>query len=358
MDLPLGVQASELLSSQARIWNHIFNFINSMCLKCAVQLGIPDIIHNHGKPMSLPDLVQALPINKAKAPCIYRLMRILIHYGFFTKQKTLENKEEEDGYALTPASRLLLKDDPFSVTPFLLAMLDPILTDPFHFMSEWFQNDCETSFEMAHGRKLWDYVAHEPRLNTFFNDAMASDARLVTTVMIKECAGVFEGLNSLVDVGGGTGTVAKAIADAFPPMKCSVLELPHVVADLEGSDNLEFVAGDMFEAIPCADAVLLKWIMHDWNDEECLKILKRCKEAIPCKGRGGKVIIIDFVLDNQKGDAESNETQLCFDMLMMATITGRERNGKEWEKLFLDAGFGDYKIAPIMGLRSIIEVYP
>ncbi|KAK2969385.1 hypothetical protein RJ640_028774 [Escallonia rubra] len=357
MDLPIGAEYRELLSSQAHIWNHIFNFINSMSLKCAVQLGIPDIIHNHGKPMSLPELVQALPINKAKAPCIYRLMRILIHSGFFTKQRKLEN-EQEDGYALTPASRPLLKGHPFSVTPLLLAMLDPIMTTPFNFLSEWFQNDHKTSFEMAHGRTLWDYAGHEPRLNTFFNDAMASDARLVTSMMIKECAGVFEGLNSLVDVGGGTGTVAKAIADAFPHMRCSVLELPHVVADLQGSDNLEFVAGDVFEAIPCADAVLLKWILHDWNDEECLKILKRCKEAIPCKGKGGKVIIIDMVLDNQKGDAESIETQLFFDILMMAIVTGKERNEKEWEKLFLDAGFSDYKITPIMGLRSIIEVYP
>ncbi|KAK3010072.1 hypothetical protein RJ639_011134 [Escallonia herrerae] len=358
MDLPIGMQASELLPSQAHIWNHSFNFINSMSLKCAVQLGIPDIIHNHGKPMSLPDLVQALPINKAKAPCIYRLMRILIHAGFFTKQNNLENEEEEDSYALTPASCLLLKDDPFSVTPFLLATLDPIQTTPFHFLSEWFQNDSETPFEMAHGRTFWDYASREPRLNNFFNDSMASDARLVTSVMIKECAGVFEGLNSLLDVGGGTGTVARAIVDAFPPMKCSVLELPHVVADMEGSDNLVFVAGDMFESIPSADAVLLKSILHDWNDEECVKILRRCKEAIPCKGKGGKVIIIDMVLDSQKGHPESTETQLCCDMAMMTMVTGRERNEKEWEKLFLDAGFSNYKIAPILGLRSIIEVYP
>ncbi|KAK4377995.1 hypothetical protein RND71_004291 [Anisodus tanguticus] len=90
---------------------------------------------------------------------------------------------------------------------------------------------------------------------------------------------VFKGLASLVDVGGGTGTVAMAIAKNLPDMKCIVLDLPPVVANLQGSGNLEFVAGDMFEKIPLANAVLLKSILHDWNDEECMKILKNCKKA-------------------------------------------------------------------------------
>ncbi|KAJ4841477.1 putative O-methyltransferase 3, partial [Turnera subulata] len=220
-----------------------------------------------------------------------------------------------------------------------------------------FENDDPTPFDTAHGRTFFDYAGHEPRLNNFFNEAMASDARLVISVVINECKHVFEGLKSLVDVGGGTGTVAKAIADAFPDLDCTDFDLPHVVGELQGSKNLKYVSGDMFESIPPADAVLLKWILHDWNDEECVKILKNCKEAI--KGReGGKVIIIDMTMENKKGDDESNETQLFWDMLMMIVLTGQERNEKEWAKLFTDAGFSNYKITPILGLRSIIEVYP
>ncbi|KAH7844778.1 hypothetical protein Vadar_031570 [Vaccinium darrowii] len=357
MEMRNDEEGKELLNSQAHIWNHIFHFINSMSLKCAVQLDIPDIIKNHGRPMSLSELVAALPTNPSRSRCVYRLMRILVHSGFFTKEKIPGTSEEEEGYMLTPASRLLLKDESLSVRPFLLAMLDPILTKPWHNVSEWFQNDDPTPFDTAHGRTFWDYAGHEPRLNDFFNEGMASDARLVTSVVVKDCKGVFEGLNSLVDVGGGTGTVAKAIADAFPNLECTVLDLPHVVADLQGSGNLKFVGGDMFEAIPSTDAVLLKWILHDWSDEESVKILKRCKEAIPSKG--GKVIIIDMkVENNEKGDDKSIETQLFFDMLMMILLTGRERTEKEWAKLFVDAGFNDYKITPILGLRSVIEVYP
>ncbi|KAG5551985.1 hypothetical protein RHGRI_010164 [Rhododendron griersonianum] len=358
MEIRNDKEDKELLHSQAHIWNHIFQFINSMSLKCAVQLDIPDIVNNHGRPMSLSQLIAALPVNPSKSRCVYRLMRVLVQSSFFTREKISETAEEEgQGYLLTPASRLLLKDEPLNVRPFLLAMLDPVLTKPWHHVSEWFQNDNPTPFDTAHGRTLWDYAGHEPRLNHFFNDAMASDARLVTSVVVKDCKGVFDGLNSLVDVGGGTGTVAKAIADAFPELECTVLDLPHVVADLQGSGNLKFVGGDMFQAIPSTDAVLLKWILHDWSDEESVKILKRCKEALPSKG--GKVIIIDMKVENEKeGDDDSIETKLFFDMLMMILVTGRERTEKEWAKLFADAGFSDYKITPILGLRSLIEVYP
>ncbi|XP_057984644.1 flavonoid 8-O-methyltransferase 1-like [Hevea brasiliensis] len=123
------------------------------------------------------------------------------------------------------------------------------------------------------------------------------------------------------------------------------------VNGLQGTDNLKYVGGNMFEEIPPSDAILLK------SDEECVKIMKQCKEAI--KGReGGKLIIIDMVIGSGEKDKDAMETQLFFDMLMMALVNGQERNEKEWAKLFFDAGFSDYKIKPMLGLRSIIEVYP
>ncbi|KAF2283289.1 hypothetical protein GH714_043660 [Hevea brasiliensis] len=260
---------AELLQAQAHVWNHIFNFINSMSLKCAIQLGIPDVIHNHGKPITLSQLISSLPVHPAKARSIPRLMRLLVHSGFFAQAKISEDDDQEEAYVLTSASQLLLKDNPLSVTPFLMTMLDPILTRPWHY-----------------------------------------------------CEGAFEGLKSLVDVGGGTGTVAKAIAKAFPQLDCIVFDLPHVVAGLQGTDNLKYVGGNLFEEIPPSDAILLKWILHDWSDKECVKIMKQCKEAI--KGReGGKLIIIDMVIGSRKKDKDAMETQLFFDMLMMALVTGQ-----------------------------------
>ncbi|KAJ0642395.1 putative O-methyltransferase domain, plant methyltransferase dimerization [Helianthus annuus] len=321
MALQNGELSKELLDSQAHIWNHIFSFINSMSLKCAIQLQIPDIIHRHGAPMLLSELVEALAINQQRTPFVYRLMRILVHSGFFVKQSVstpVGNDEEGgEGYLLTPASRLLLKEEPLSVRPLLLAMLDPMLMDPWQHLSKWFQND----------------------------EGL-------------DCGGIFEGLDSIVDVGGGSGTVAEAIAKAFPNIRCISFDLPHVVDGLVGSKNLSFVGGDMFEVIPRADAVLLKWILHDWSDEECMKILEQCRKAIPSKENGGKLIIMDMVVKVYKGHNELLETQYFFDMLMMTLVTGRERSEKDWAKLFFDAGFADYKITPILGLRSLIEVYP
>ncbi|KAH0688119.1 hypothetical protein KY284_018672 [Solanum tuberosum] len=344
----------QVLSGHAHILNLSLSFINTMSLKCAIQLGIPDIIHSHGRAMTLSDLVNTLSINKSRGQdCVYRLMRILIHAGLFIE-------EEEEGYLLTPNSRLLLKDEPLSLVPLVYSGLDPNSMDPFHYLSQWFQNDDScTPFASIYGKSLYEYAEKEPILNHLLNEGMASDARLVMSVLIQNGKGLlFEGLKSLVDVGGGTGTVAKAIADAFPQINCTVFELPHVIEGLEGSKNLSFVGGDMFNSIPCADAVLLKWVLHDWSDEDCIKILKKCKEAIPSKENGGKLILIEIVMDQNKDDDKSYETQLLIDMLMMVILSGKERSQQEWAKLFYDAGYSDYNIIPILGLRCVIEVYP
>jgi hypothetical protein len=140
----------------------------------------------------------------------------------------------------------------------LLFVLDPVLTKPHDCLSTWFRNDEATAFSVAHERTLWEYAGQDPRINNLFNDAMASDSILVSKVVVSKCKGIFEGVNSLVDVGGGLGTMAKGIAEAFPHMDCTVLDLPHVVSDLQGSKNLKYVGGDMFEAVPPADAILLK----------------------------------------------------------------------------------------------------
>ncbi|XP_058744703.1 probable O-methyltransferase 3 [Vicia villosa] len=349
--------ASNLLKAQSHIWNHIFNFINSMSLKCVVDLGIPDIIHTYGKPMSLSKLISSLPIDSSKQPYIYRLMRITTHSGIFSQQNVADNDLEIE-YMLTDVSRLLLKDNPMSVAPFVQAMLDPVFTNPFHQLSTWLKNDDHAAFETTHGKLFWDYAAHDPIFNRLFNESMASDARLVSNMLIENFSEVFNGLESLVDVGGGTGTMAKSLAKSFPRLECIVFDLPHIVDGLKGSDNLNYVGGDMFQEIPQAHAILLKWILHDWNDEECVKILKKCKESLEKKGKEGKVIIIEMVLENEKENINETQTQLFFDMLMMVTLTGKERNKREWIKLISSAGFSDYKITPILGLRSVIEIFP
>ncbi|KAL4289624.1 hypothetical protein GQ457_14G013890 [Hibiscus cannabinus] len=357
-----GENVNDLLEAHAHVWNHMFSFLRSMSLKCAIDLGIPEIIQNHGNPITVPELVAVLPtLNPAKACHISRLMRILVHSGFFAHRK-LHNDAQQVGYVLTNASRLLLKNNPLSVTPFLKVILDPIFMKPSQLMGTWFQNDDPTPFLTANGQTMYGHCGLDPSVNSLFNEAMASDARLITSLLMDKCKGAFEGLESLVDVGGGTGTLAKAIAHAFPNLDCTVLDLPYVVHGLQGTHNLKYVGGNMFESVPAADAVILKWIFHNWNDEECVTILKRCKEAISKVGGKGKVIIVDMVvMDEEKLNDENSktfETQLFMDIHMMAMLTGRERREQDWANLFSAAAFTNYNIVPILGLRSLIQVYP
>ncbi|XP_073057499.1 8-hydroxyquercetin 8-O-methyltransferase-like [Primulina eburnea] len=351
------VSAKQLLNARDHVCNQIFSFVNSMSLKCAMELGIFDIIHKHGKPITFSELIHALPINKQKSHDVDRLMRLLIHSKFFVKV-SISNDDEKEGYWLTPASRLLVKEDPLSLEPFVAAMLDPLLVYPCNHLGEWFKNDTPTACVSAHGKPFWELSGNNPRLNQFFNEAMASDSRFVASVLSRDCKHVFEGLESVVDVGGGIGIMAKFIADAFPGLKCIVLDLPHVVAGLEGTDNFAFVGGDMFDFVPRANAVFLKRVLHDWNDEECVAILKKCKEAIPDKENGGKVILVEMVVVDCDDEHETTETQYLCDIQMMSLTTGKERTEKQWKQLFSTAGFSSYQITPCLGIRAIIEIFP
>jgi hypothetical protein len=98
--------------------------------------------------------------------------------------------------------------------------------------------------------------------------------------------------------------------------------------------------------------------LHDWNDQDCVKILRRCKKAIPARDEGGKVIVIDMVVGTRESQGiVSTETEILLDGFMMC-MDGIEREEHEWRKIFVESGFTDYKISTTMGIRRIIELYP
>ncbi|KAI3741688.1 hypothetical protein L1987_59362 [Smallanthus sonchifolius] len=363
MDLKQSLgEANEVFEAQAHIYRHTFSYATSMSLGCALELGIPDVIHNHGKPITIQQLVSELDIPVEKTLHLQRLMRLLTHSKFFSLAKlhARENEDAKEGYVLTASSKLLLKnagENLPNLLPFANLILDPVIATPWKFLGKWFNGSESTVFETAHGTPLWEFANKNPTFNSNFNDAMASDSRMMSLV-VKDCQEIFEGVETLVDVGGGTGVNAKILLEAFPHMTCTVFDLPHVVDDMIETRNLKYVGGDMFSSIPCADAIFFKNVLHDWSDDDVLKILKRCREAIRFAGDVGKVIIIDMVVDEKHDRHEITETKMVFDILMMVLVTGRERTEVEWEKLFLEAGFSRYKITPNFGLRSLMEVFP
>ncbi|KAJ1295542.1 hypothetical protein BS78_01G232300 [Paspalum vaginatum] len=356
-----------LLQAQVELWNQAYSFMKSVALAVALDLRIADAIHHHGGAATLSQILAGIGISPCKLHGLRRLMRVLTVAGTFTT--TSSDDGQEPVYTLTTASRLLVSNGggeegsgSANLSPMLNHVLHQFRDSKLSMgLTAWFRHDDgETGtwpFDLMHGETFWEMSTRDGAANAIFNSAMAADSHFLMQIVLKEFSEIFAGIDSLVDVAGGVGGAAVAIAAAFPSLKCSVLDLPHVVAKAPCISNVQFVAGDMFDSIPPANAVLLKWILHDWSDDECVKILKNCKQAIPSRDAGGKVIIIDIVLGSKSSDAKLLETQVICDLDMMK-LGGAERDEQEWRKIFLNAGFKDYNIMPVLGLRSIIQLYP
>ncbi|KAH0450612.1 hypothetical protein IEQ34_021304 [Dendrobium chrysotoxum] len=354
-----NAEVQDILEAHEVLWNHTLSYIKSMCLKCAIELRIPDAILSQGMPSTISYLLSFLSIPETKSRHLRIMMRLLSRIGIFKSHITPSG---EEAFSLAPVSQLLttaLPDSPCS-SPLILLLLDHHLVDPCHQLSRWFhRSDTSTTpFEMAHGKTFWDLTGAQPEFNDLFNKGMTCDSVIVMDVLKLVGREAFNGIGTLVDVGGGTGLTAATLAKEFPGLKCTVFDLPHVVKSAKKIDGIQYVGGDMFLELPHADVALLKWILHDWSDEDCVRILQRCKEAIPPKEKGGKVIVIDMVVGVGINTQTAVETQLLFDLEMMILLTGKERDENEWHELFVAAGFSNYKITSTIGLRSIIEVYP
>ncbi|CAM0884832.1 unnamed protein product [Alopecurus aequalis] len=358
--------SAELMQAEADLVRHSLGYLKSMALQSAVKLGVADAIHRCGGSASLAELLATLPLPPSKQPYLARLMKVLATEGIFVAEEDVTVTNGGDGatcvYHLNTLSRLLVNDaginggSAWRLSSCILMTTTPQIVGSALQLGQWFQSDSEaTPFVMANGSPPYAVAAHDAEFNSVFNEAMAADSRYLADLVVRECGEVFEGVTSLVDVAGGTGTMARAITKAFPHVKCSVLDLPHVIEGVSAQvDNVEFVAGDMMEFIPPADRILLKYVLHNWSDKDCVKILTRCREAI-AGTQGGKVIIIDEVV----GSLTPNilEGQLLMDMQMMSLFMAKERYEQDWNKLFTEAGFVNYKIRPILGMRSVIELY-
>ncbi|KAL5209480.1 hypothetical protein ABZP36_005103 [Zizania latifolia] len=231
-----------------------------MALKSALDLRIADAIDHHGGAVTLAQLADDLTLHPSKIPCLRRLMRTLAVSSIFTVQHPAVGSADEPVYTLTPLSRLLVGSS--NLVPITSLLLHPTIVTPFFGIGKWFQNklpsDQYSIFKQTHGDSLWELAGHDTSLDVLFNDAMVSDSNFIMDIVIKEHGEVFQGISSLVDFSGGLGTVVQAISKAFPEVKCSVLDLGHVVAKAPSGTLVEYIAGDMFESVPPENAIFLK----------------------------------------------------------------------------------------------------
>jgi hypothetical protein len=262
-----GEQNSEMLRGYGHLFSLGLAHFKSAAIKCAVELGIPTAIKRCGGAATVSDLIKEIGLVPAKAPYLSRLLRFLAFYGLFEEEdEESASAESQTVYKLTPTSRLLVQeadnDSTCDMSHMLLLFTRPSTTvSTFFNLERWFRDaaDTNTVFEAAHGKSIWSLTQSDESFNDAMNGASVADSRFTMEVVINEAGGYFKGLKTLTDVGGGHGAASAAIAAAFPDMQCTVMDLQQVVSTApERGGTVKFVAGNMFESILPADAVLLK----------------------------------------------------------------------------------------------------
>lgn len=205
----------------------------------------------------------------------------------------------------------------------------------------------------AHGTEtIFDYYATQPEEAAAFTAAMSN----LTAPEAVEIATVIdtEGVHQALDIGGADGEVIRAMMRANPVLRGGVFDLPHVVPDAREAarrDGLQHrftaIGGDFFESVPTADLYVLKYVLHDWDDDSCLRILKNCRASLQ---QGGRIVIVDHLV----GELVEPGLAPIMDMNMLVVTGGRERDIAEFDALLTSAGFRRTRVAP-SGQFAVIE---
>lgn len=175
--------------------------------------------------------------------------------GIFQEKIT---KQGSMGYAQTALSRLLTKDGNESLASMLLFQSSSAIIAPWHYLSSRVLDDKTSAFVRAHGMDIWQHGAENPDDAKLLDEAMASDTRRTIPAVLEGCPEIFDGLSSVVNVGGGDGTALRILIKACPWIRGINFDLPRVVAAAPECEGMEHVGGDMFTSVPKANAAFLK----------------------------------------------------------------------------------------------------
>ncbi|KAI3515399.1 hypothetical protein L1887_14294 [Cichorium endivia] len=353
--------ADASLTGQAQILRYIYSALDGMAIRCCVELRIADIINNHGRPIALSEIAAGIDCQSINVDGLGRLMRFLVHRKVFDEIVQAKDGEQEGEresvYSLNHCSKWLLSDADSTLAPMVMIRTDPFILLPLHVLSRSIKEGV-TAFKIIHGEEMFDFSLISSDFSNVFNQAMACTAKITINAIISSYKNGFLGSKgSVVDVGGGIGVAISEIVKAFPHLKGINFDLPHVISTAPSYDGVTHVAGDMFKAIPPAETIFMKWVLHDWSDDDCIKILKNCLKAIPKDT--GKLIIAEVVQHPLEDDDPFDDTRLTYDLVMFSHFCdGRERTEFEWKKLLGEAGFSHYNIFKIPALQSIIVAIP
>lgn len=332
--VPLPVQMLQIIT----------NFWTSRAVAVFTKLGIPDQLESG--PKTVEELAQA---TGAHAPSLFRLLRALASAGFV---KT----ETEGRFALTPLSELLVTNAPGSLRWFVMSELGqehyPAWGNLMHSIKTG-----EIAFDNFFGKDIWQYFKENPEDGAVFNDSMSGVTAAANEAILSNYD--FSQFNKVIDIGGGHGGLITSILKKNPHLQGVLFDAPQVIEGARPrlgangvADRCETIAGDFFKAVPAGgDAYVMKWIIHDWDDEKAITILKNCRRHMQPNGR---LIVVDTVVP----ETDEPHFSKFFDLNMMVMTGGKERTAAEFEQLLAAAGFKLLRVIPTELPTSIVEAQP
>lgn len=307
-------------------------------LRAATLLNVAD--HLIEGPKTAAEL--ALEI-QAKGPQLHRILRLLTTRGIFCEQ-------EEGKFALTPAAEYLCTDKPHSLKNAVLMLTDETCWRPLGEVVESVQGN--PAFKHIYGLPFFDYWTQEADSKEDFHVGMSSMSEVENLFLVRNYD--FPKGAKLVDIAGGFGGLLLRVLQENPTLSGTLFDRPHVLTrhrlgELNDDSRWDLASGNFFESCPPADIYLLKYIMHDWPDEQAASILRSCRESM---SPGGRILIMDPVIPKNNITHAGKE----MDILCMAIYEGGyERTKEELQQLVESAGLRINRIIDTGCYISIIE---
>jgi hypothetical protein len=317
-------------------WGHLY----AAALNAVAELKIAD--HLAAGPKTAGELSAAV---NAHAPSLYRVLRALAAKGIFAE-------DAEGRFHLTPTAELLRTDAAVSLRALvLMGTLAPSLEAGIKLL--YTVKTGETAFDHVHGTPFFEHLRKHPELGEIFDRGMASFSDTENPRIAASYD--FSGASRVVDVGGGLGGLLVEVLRRNPSLRGVLFDRPEVVAQpgrIAGAgfeDRAARAGGDFFVSVPeGADVYMIKRILHDWDDERCVAILKNCRRAM---NEGGRVLVIDAVVP----PGNVPDPSKSMDLGMLALLTGRERTEAEFAELFAAAGLKLARLIRTPATAAILE---
>jgi hypothetical protein len=322
----------------------IVGFQVSQAIHVAATLGVADLLADG--PRTSDELAVA---TDAHAGSLYRLLRALSSVGVF---------HEDDGrrFSLTPMGALLRSDVPGSLRGWAMHVGRPYFQEAWGHLEHSVRTG-DNAFQHVHGTDVWAYRAERPDESAIFDLAMESLTGAANRALLD--AYDFGRFASVVDVGGGNGALLAALLGEFPAMRGVLLDQPHVVANAAAvleragvADRCEIVGGSFFDEVPAGgDAYTLKSIIHDYEDDRAVTILRVCRRAMAADAA---LLLIERIVGPPNEDPRAKFS----DLNMLVAPAGRERTLQEWDALVTLAGFRLTTATPSTSGPAVIEAAP